>query len=358
MKKILNMFLILCLLFIFVLLAGAVQYQLDDLFTKNRNFILHDFDSKSKNNSLYGGNGLFAFDSTDRESKCQASFIPDDTLHKKGYHLVLTYDVDSPIPCFNGWWTTLLYADYLKLKAISFMIRGDAAYGFSDTFKIELKDIKNRKIEYYIEDITNEWQKYTILFEDFSGNLETFDWYNTKEFVVVFEDWKFKTKEGKYYIDDIEFLTKEDQTPTFSEISKRYRKEFIKEELEKDKNISVKLNENRTINITLKNLQFEPNTTKLLNASTKTLDLIAAVLSGYLDRKIIITGHTADWGDKKIQMQLSIQRAKSIYNYIMTHSKLDPKNVSYQGRGSTEPIAPNDTEVNMAKNRRVEIFIQ
>jgi flagellar motor protein MotB len=29
----------------------------------------------------------------------------------------------------------------------------------------------------------------------------------------------------------------------------------------------------------------------------------------------------------------------------------------YEGRGGTEPVAPSDTEENMAKNRRVEVLI-
>jgi flagellar motor protein MotB len=31
--------------------------------------------------------------------------------------------------------------------------------------------------------------------------------------------------------------------------------------------------------------------------------------------------------------------------------------ISIDGRGSYEPVAPNDTSANRAKNRRVEIFV-
>ncbi len=53
---------------------------------------------------------------------------------------------------------------------------------------------------------------------------------------------------------------------------------------------------------------------------------------------------------------LSVKRAKTIVDYLVSQG-ISPKRFMYEGKGGTEPVAPNDTEENMAKNRRVEIIV-
>ena len=67
-------------------------------------------------------------------------------------------------------------------------------------------------------------------------------------------------------------------------------------------------------------------------------------------------GHTARIGTEESQFTLSVERAKTIVDYL-TSQGMEAERFLYEGRGGTEPVAPNDIEKNMAKNRRVEIII-
>jgi len=53
---------------------------------------------------------------------------------------------------------------------------------------------------------------------------------------------------------------------------------------------------------------------------------------------------------------LSNKRAKEVYDFLI-NNKVSPDRMFYYGKGSAVPIAPNDTEENRSKNRRVEVFI-
>jgi len=52
---------------------------------------------------------------------------------------------------------------------------------------------------------------------------------------------------------------------------------------------------------------------------------------------------------------LSKDRAKAVYDYLTAQGIISP--MLYKGMGSIQPIAPNDTDVNKAKNNRVEVVI-
>lgn len=55
--------------------------------------------------------------------------------------------------------------------------------------------------------------------------------------------------------------------------------------------------------------------------------------------------------------ELSGARASSVIRYLLNNFELDEQRFSLIGHGEVNPIAKNDTEENMAKNRRVEIII-
>ncbi|MFN3316936.1 MAG: OmpA family protein, partial [Raineya sp.] len=69
-----------------------------------------------------------------------------------------------------------------------------------------------------------------------------------------------------------------------------------------------------------------------------------------------ISGHTDNVGDKKANQELSLKRAKSVYDYLL-QGGIDAKRLTYKGYGETQPTAPNDTEENRQLNRRIEFKI-
>jgi OOP family OmpA-OmpF porin len=69
-----------------------------------------------------------------------------------------------------------------------------------------------------------------------------------------------------------------------------------------------------------------------------------------------IVGHTDDVGDDAYNMALSVQRAESVRDYLVSKG-LDDSKVVITGMGETMPIASNNTEEGRAQNRRVEILM-
>jgi outer membrane protein OmpA-like peptidoglycan-associated protein len=55
---------------------------------------------------------------------------------------------------------------------------------------------------------------------------------------------------------------------------------------------------------------------------------------------------------------LSERRAESVKLWLVTNEKLDAAKFVTKGWGKTKPIAPNDTEANRQKNRRLEAIVE
>ncbi|ADB38753.1 OmpA family protein [Spirosoma linguale] len=92
-----------------------------------------------------------------------------------------------------------------------------------------------------------------------------------------------------------------------------------------------------------------PESYPQLNKLIKTLVTIPKLV-------IEIAGHTDNVGDKRLNQALSENRAKIITNYLVTNG-IPENRLRHNGYGSSKPAAPNDTEENKRKNRRVEFVV-
>ena len=106
----------------------------------------------------------------------------------------------------------------------------------------------------------------------------------------------------------------------------------------------------------IQNINFYPDEDKILPGQESKIRTIANILKEAGGHTFLVTGHTADVGTAESQQLLSEQRAKVIVQ-LLTNMGIPADKLIYMGKGGTEPIAPNDNEENMAKNRRVEITI-
>jgi len=70
--------------------------------------------------------------------------------------------------------------------------------------------------------------------------------------------------------------------------------------------------------------------------------------------KVIITGHTDNKGTAAYNKKLSLRRANSVRDYLVSLG-VDAKKLVVRGEGLTKPVADNKTEEGRAQNRRVEI---
>ena len=71
---------------------------------------------------------------------------------------------------------------------------------------------------------------------------------------------------------------------------------------------------------------------------------------------VVIVGHTDSSGDPKYNMWLSLERAKSVADYLIT-TGINENQVRVIGRGPKEPIASNDTREGRTLNRRVDVLV-
>lgn len=120
-------------------------------------------------------------------------------------------------------------------------------------------------------------------------------------------------------------------------------------------NISVKKGE-KGLTISLDNIQFEPDSDKLLPSEKQKLIKISEILKDF-NNDLLITGHCALRGTAKARQQLSEERAESVASFLQQLGLRDEYHIFTQGKGASEPVASNETEEGRAKNRRVEIII-
>lgn len=71
---------------------------------------------------------------------------------------------------------------------------------------------------------------------------------------------------------------------------------------------------------------------------------------------VTIIGHTDNTGSDAINNPLSIDRADSARDYLVSRGVARTR-IATDGRGSREPVADNSTQQGRDKNRRVEIYV-
>ncbi len=106
----------------------------------------------------------------------------------------------------------------------------------------------------------------------------------------------------------------------------------------------------------LKNVFFETGKYDLKPESKAELDKMASWLKANPKVKIELSGHTDNVGDKKSNLTLSTNRAKSVYDYLAANG-VDASRMTYKGYGDTKPKVANDTPEHRQMNRRTEWMI-
>ncbi|WP_293004891.1 OmpA family protein [Nitrosomonas sp.] len=86
------------------------------------------------------------------------------------------------------------------------------------------------------------------------------------------------------------------------------------------------------------------------------LDNFATTLISNKDTTVKIIGHTDNTGSDTINNPLSVNRAASTRDYLVSRG-VSINRIQIDGHGSREPMVENNTPENRAENRRVEIFV-
>ena len=185
------------------------------------------------------------------------------------------------------------------------------------------------------------WSKQTLYWDNNKGLLDHYD----EEFLIKIGDlygnlWVFT---GTAHAELTEFTSLNDDNNV-----KQLQDTFDKLKLS---DISVKKGE-KGLTISLDNIQFEPDSDRLMDSEKAKLKKIGELLKQY-SNDLLITGHCAERGTASARQKLSEERAEAVASYLIDLGVRDQYHIFTQGKGSREPVASNNTEEGRAKNRRV-----
>ncbi len=103
-------------------------------------------------------------------------------------------------------------------------------------------------------------------------------------------------------------------------------------------------------------IYFDVNSDKLKTESTPSIKEIATILNENPGIRVKIVGHTDSDGADDLNLSLSKKRAESVKNELIKTYNIDANRLETEGKGESQPLAPNNNALNKSKNRRVEFI--
>ncbi|MFD1551528.1 OmpA family protein [Putridiphycobacter roseus] len=103
----------------------------------------------------------------------------------------------------------------------------------------------------------------------------------------------------------------------------------------------------------IRGLVFTTGSATINPSSFKSLNGIRDLMQQDSTATLILNGHTDNVGNAASNQTLSLLRAKSVRDYLVTNG-IDSKRINPIGYGQTKPKVSNDTEEGKLANRRVE----
>ncbi|MGN6972872.1 type VI secretion system protein TssL, long form [Neisseria sp. Marseille-Q5346] len=124
--------------------------------------------------------------------------------------------------------------------------------------------------------------------------------------------------------------------------------------------VSVEDSQDRSTVTILGDGLFESGSAQIQDQYYPVLAAVSQALDS-VEGQIIVTGYTDNQPIQSLNFpsnwHLSQARADAVKEILLNYVKNGGTRIRSEGRGSTDPVAPNDTLENRAKNRRVEITL-
>ncbi|MFV0471720.1 MAG: OmpA family protein [Paludibacteraceae bacterium] len=102
---------------------------------------------------------------------------------------------------------------------------------------------------------------------------------------------------------------------------------------------------------------FDFNSSALRQEAKDALTNFAKILVENTDMDIAVLGHTDNVGSLEANKKVSLARAQSVANYLVSKGATSAQMKTVEGRDYSMPIASNDTAEGRQSNRRVEIYM-
>jgi len=110
------------------------------------------------------------------------------------------------------------------------------------------------------------------------------------------------------------------------------------------------------VSTTLNNIFFDFDKSSLNERSVAELKLVISFLKAHSGMKVEIGGYTDNIGDDMYNQHLSLERARSVYKYLVNNG-IDKNQLTFKGYGSRFSLNNNATEAERSQNRRIEFKV-
>ncbi|WP_298540255.1 OmpA family protein [uncultured Aquimarina sp.] len=138
-------------------------------------------------------------------------------------------------------------------------------------------------------------------------------------------------------------------------------KSSLDDSLKEDDDISIDI-DNTVVMISISDkMLFNSGSYRVSNKANDVLEKLAQVINSEPSLDVMIEGHTdprtINTPALEDNWDLSVKRATSITRLLQKKYNVDPAKLIASGRSSYQPLVENDTEENMAINRRTRIVL-
>lgn len=200
----------------------------------------------------------------------------------------------------------------------------------------------------------------------FEGHYETGLGETERDIILAIQNLKEENKSLKEDLknlqQDNETLTEKIQQYEKTVVSELERKKEWEKKLKKIEKIftrdeaQVLLSENRVI-MRLYGLTFQSGSSVIMPEHFMLLTKVMRAMREFLNKKILVAGHTDSQGNDAYNFNLSENRAAAVRAYLEANMGLPAEQLESIGYGESRPIASNETAEGRKVNRRIEIII-
>jgi outer membrane protein OmpA-like peptidoglycan-associated protein len=216
----------------------------------------------------------------------------------------------------------------------------------------------------------------TLFGRDLAASNALFDFWEEPSLIDQFWNWTGLKEEEEASINANQSF-KIEKSETLVESVKKEQSQNIKQETKAASAISNRLEEKPKLleekevqivknryneisvgeTLVIENIYFDQGKARLRAESNKELDLLYEALKRIQTWEIKIDGHTDNVGFAALNLELSFDRARAVYFYLVNKG-ISKDRLTFEGFGSTKPLVLNNSEDNKQLNRRVEITMQ
>jgi outer membrane protein OmpA-like peptidoglycan-associated protein len=108
--------------------------------------------------------------------------------------------------------------------------------------------------------------------------------------------------------------------------------------------------------LVLEGVTFETNSAVITPESNEILTKALNTLRTNPELRVEVQGHTDDVGRNASNQTLSERRANSVRDWLITNG-IDGSRMTARGYGEDNPLVPNDSPENRARNRRIQFRV-